>query len=81
MKRRGARAKSKTRYGRKHLPRLHDWAYVQQADLDANDYNAALIGRWTRGLLIRRRVLGGELAFFTTWAPAGTTVEQLAWVG
>src|SRR5215469_11323878 len=30
-------------------PRLHDWAYVELADLEAG----TLAGEWTRGLLIR----------------------------
>ncbi len=33
---------------------------------------------WTRGLLIRRKIADGDLAFFTTWAPRGTTIERLA---
>ena len=32
---------------------------------------------WTRGLLIRRSLTDGELAFFTTWCPAGTGMETL----
>jgi hypothetical protein len=32
---------------------------------------------WTRGLLIRRRIADDDLAFFTTWCPAGTAVETL----
>lgn len=59
--------------------RLHDWAYLELADLDAGDYSAALDGDiWTRGLLIRRKIADGDLAFFTTWAPKGTTIERLA---
>jgi len=59
--------------------RLHDWAYLELADLDAGDYNEALAGvSWTRGLLIRRKIADGDLAFFTTWAPSGTTIERLA---
>lgn len=58
--------------------RLHDWAYLELADLDAGDYNDALDGElWTRGLLIRRKIADGDLAFFTTWAPKGTNVERL----
>src|ERR1700730_11898199 len=34
-------------------------------------------GLWTRGLLIRRRIADDDLAFFTTWCPAGTTIETL----
>ncbi|MDB5568317.1 MAG: transposase of family [Tardiphaga sp.] len=32
---------------------------------------------WTRGLLIRRHIADGDLAFFTTWCPAGTSIETL----
>ena len=31
----------------------------------------------TRGLLIRRRIADGDLAFFTTWCPAATSIETL----
>jgi SRSO17 transposase len=59
--------------------RLHDWVYLELADLDAGEYNEALAGQaWTRGLLIRRKITDGDLAFFTTWAPTGTTIERLA---
>ena len=34
-------------------------------------------GLWTRGLLIRRRIADGDLAFFTTWCPAATSIETL----
>jgi SRSO17 transposase len=57
--------------------RLHDWAYLELADLAGGEYEA-LDGRvWTRGLLIRRKIVDGDLAFFTTWAPSGTTIERL----
>ena len=59
--------------------RLHDWAYLELADLDGGEYNEALARQsWTRGLLIRRKIADGDLAFFTTWAPRGTTIERLA---
>ena len=29
--------------------RLHDWAYLELADLDAGEYNRTLTGKWTRG--------------------------------
>jgi SRSO17 transposase len=29
--------------------RLHDWAYIELADLDANDFGADFTGTWTRG--------------------------------
>ena len=34
-------------------------------------------GLWTRGLLIRRNIVDGDLAYFTTWCPAGTSIEKL----
>jgi len=58
-------------------PRLHDWAYIELADLDAGEYNSALNGEWTRGLLIRRNIADGELAFFSTWCPKGTPLKKL----
>ncbi len=57
--------------------RLHDWAYRELADLEAADYEASWTGSWTRGLLIRRHLSDGELAFFTTWCPAGTGIATL----
>lgn len=41
--------------------RLHDWAYCELADLDADEYNETKSGLWTpnlctRGLLIRRNI-------------------------
>jgi SRSO17 transposase len=57
--------------------RLHDWAYLDLADLDAGDFNADFRGVWTRGLLIRRNISDGELAFFTTWCPQGTGMDTL----
>jgi SRSO17 transposase len=57
-------------------PRLHDWCYLELADLagESSDENPGL---WTRGLLIRRRIADGDLAFFTTWCPAATSIETL----
>ena len=57
--------------------RLYDWAYCELADLGPGDYGATWSGVWTRGLLIRRSLTDGELAFFTTWCPAGTGVATL----
>jgi SRSO17 transposase len=57
--------------------RLFDWAHLELADLDAAEYNQTLSGLWTRGLLIRRNILDGDLAFFATWCPAGTPVAVL----
>ena len=58
-------------------PRLHDWAYLELADLDGGGYNSALAGEWTRGLLIRRNIADGDLAFFSTWCPKSTAMETL----
>ena len=60
--------------------RLYDWAYCELADLDAAGYDESLSGLWTRGLLIRRSLNDGELAFFSTWCPAGTPIETLVTV-
>ena len=57
--------------------RLYDWAYCELADLDAAEYNEALSGLWTRGLVIRRSLTDGELAFLSTWCPAGTGIATL----
>jgi SRSO17 transposase len=57
--------------------RLHDWMYCELADLDAAEYDDARTGLWTRGLLIRRNIADGDLAFFSTWCPAGTGIEML----
>lgn len=57
--------------------RPYDWAYIELADLEAEEYNDDLTGLWTRGLLIRRNLSDGDLAFFSTWCPAGTSIEEL----
>jgi SRSO17 transposase len=62
-------------------PRLHDWAYLELADLEAEDVGYAgspLV--WTRGLLIRRSLADQSLAFFTTWCPQGTPLAVLVQV-
>ena len=58
-------------------PRLHDWAYLELADLDAGEYNSMLKGKWTRGMLVRRNIGDGDLAFFSTWGPKGTSMAKL----
>ena len=57
--------------------RLYDWAYLELADLDADEFSPGLSGTWTRGLLIRRSLADGEHAYFTTWCPAGTGIKTL----
>jgi SRSO17 transposase len=59
-------------------PRLYDWAYLELADLDGEaEGHPGSRGLWTRGLLIRRSLTDGELAFFSTWCPAGTPAGTL----
>jgi SRSO17 transposase len=70
-------------------PRLHDWCYLELADLGVEELGSANHltatshltatnhGLWTRGLLIRRHIVDGDLAFFTTWCPAATSIETL----
>jgi SRSO17 transposase len=48
------------------------------ADLEVEEFNGANQGLWTRGLLIRRHIADGDLAFFTIWCPAATSIETLA---
>ena len=54
-----------------------DWAYCELADLEADEYDETKSGVWTRGLLIRRNISDGDLAYFTTWCPAGTEIQAL----
>jgi len=61
-------------------PRLHDWAYLELADLDAGEFNSSLAGEWTRGLLIRRNIADGDLAFFSTWCRKRTPLQKLVLV-
>jgi SRSO17 transposase len=59
-------------------PRLYDWAYLELADLEAAEFGGTNgDGLWTRGLLIRRSLDDPEMAYFSTWCPAGTGVETL----
>ena len=58
-------------------PRLYDWAYLKLADLEAAEYDDSRSGLWTQGLLVRRSIADGELAYFTTWCPAGTGIATL----
>lgn len=57
--------------------RVHDWACLELADLDADEFSTQTNGLWTRGLLVRRHIADGEMAYFTTWCPAGTPIETL----
>jgi SRSO17 transposase len=57
--------------------RFYDWAYLELADLDPAEFGSDAPGLWTRGLLIRRSLADESLAFFTTWCPAGTSIEML----
>ena len=61
-------------------PRLYDWAYLELADLDAEEVGCPALGAWTRGLLIRRSLSDASLAYFTTWCPTGTSLDVLVGV-
>lgn len=61
-------------------PRLYDWAYLELADLDAEEVGCPEPGTWTRGLLVRRSLSDASLAYFTTWCPIGTSLDVLAGV-
>src|SRR5512135_3678111 len=58
-------------------PRLHDWCYLELADLEGKESHHHSQVLWTRGLLIRRNIANGDLAYFTTWCPAGTSIKTL----
>src|SRR4051812_36544775 len=63
-------------------PRLYDWAYLELASLKADALDPTLDptldqSLWTRGLLVRRSLSDGSLAYFTTWCPAGTPIQKL----
>jgi SRSO17 transposase len=60
--------------------RLYDWAYCELADLEAGKKIDASLEMWTRGLLVRRSVSDGQRAYFTTWCPAGTSLQTLVQV-
>ena len=49
-------------------PRLYDWAQLP--------FRGAPEG-WDKGLLIRRRLADGDLTFYFTFAPSGTTLKDL----
>jgi SRSO17 transposase len=61
-------------------PRLHDWCYLELADLEAEEFDEENHGLWTRGMLIRRNITDGDLANLNTWCPAETSVETLVGV-
>jgi SRSO17 transposase len=58
-------------------PRLYD--YLELADIDARSFFGCRSAQpmWTRGLLIRRGLSDGKMAFFSTWCPTGTPLEVL----
>src|SRR5215210_1758946 len=59
-------------------PRLYDWAYRELASLKADALDPTLNqSLWMRGLLVRRSLSDGSLAYFTTWCPAGTPIQEL----
>ena len=61
--------------------RLYDWAYCPLAELNAEEYDAPVPGLWTRGLLIRRSIGDGELAYFTRWPRCSDVLVVPWWSG
>ena len=59
---------------------MHEWCYVELADLSAEEHGGKPDAIWTRGLLVRRQLGCGTLAFFSTWCPAGTPLARLVGV-
>lgn len=48
-------------------------------DLAGDDDKEAQSARiWMRGLSVRRKIADGIFAFFTTWVPQRTIIEELA---
>ena len=47
------------------------------ADLEVDEYSDTLAGDWTQGLLIRRNIADGDLAFFSTWCPRAHPLKKL----
>lgn len=60
-------------------PRLYDWSYLELADINAQAFFGcrSALTIWTRGLLIRRGLSDGKMAFLSTWCPVGTPLEIL----
>lgn len=62
-------------------PRLYDWAYLELAHLGPGTISGPEgLGTWTRGLLVRRVLGDGALAYFAIWCPKGTPLATLALV-
>jgi SRSO17 transposase len=59
-------------------PRLYEWAYLELAEVAADVADTpASATVWTAGLLVRRRLGDGELAYFLTRCPQGTPLAVL----
>ena len=59
-------------------PRLYEWAYLELAEVAADVADTpASATVWTAGLLVRRRLGNGELAYFLTRCPQGTPLAEL----
>ncbi|MBB4294160.1 hypothetical protein GGE16_006259 [Rhizobium leguminosarum] len=60
--------------------RLRDWVYLELADLDADDFDAAFPGIWTREAAYPPKDRRCDLAFFSTWRLVDTSMEKLVTV-
>jgi len=63
--------------GRNQRTRLHDGVISNWPISRSNNSTAQIKLCGRAGLLIRRHIADGDLAFFTTWCPAGTSIETL----
>jgi len=59
-------------------PRLHDWCYLELADLEVEEMWQRKSRFWTRGLLIRRH-MPIVIRFFTTWCQRQHPSEKRWW--
>jgi SRSO17 transposase len=60
--------------------RLYDWAYLELADLDAEEVGCPEPGTWTRGLLIRRCLIPDPDDQFATAVAGHQSKRVSAWM-
>src|SRR3954463_10606331 len=65
---------------RPHVVRLRRERWLTPDGRTITEDGDGRSGLWTRGLLIRRTIADGKLAFFSTWCPAGTEIATLVGV-
>ncbi|ABQ29615.1 Transposase-like protein [Acidiphilium cryptum JF-5] len=55
--------------------RLHDRAWCGHANPDAEDHDETKTDLWARGLLMRRNISDGDLAFLPIWCSVGASIQ------